>query len=126
MGVCLRAGTTGAYSSGDREAVLEAQEWYDKNSGNRTHPVGQKRPNVWGLYDMHGNVWEWCADWYGKDYYRNSPVDDPRGPGSGEKRVLRSGSWNESAFFCRAADRAFGTPTARYSGIGLRVTVGAP
>ncbi len=57
--------------------------WFDKNAGGQTHPVGQKRPNAWGLYDMHGNVWQWCQDWYEKEYYAKSPADDPAGPAWG-------------------------------------------
>jgi eukaryotic-like serine/threonine-protein kinase len=75
-----RAGSTTIYSFGDSEGSLGDYAWYDSNSGSKTHPVGQKRPNAWGLYDMHGNVWEWCSDWYDGSYYASSPVDDPTGP----------------------------------------------
>ena len=68
--------------------------WYDANSGNTTHPAGQKKPNGYGLYDMSGNVWEWCSDWYGENYYQNSPKNNPQGPDSGQERVLSGGSWN--------------------------------
>ncbi len=83
-----RAGTTGDYAGN-----LYEMAWYENNSGNQTHPVGQKKPNAWGLYDMHGNVWEWCADWYDSDYYRNSPTTDPQGPSTGSSRVHRGGVW---------------------------------
>ncbi|MCS7081310.1 MAG: formylglycine-generating enzyme family protein, partial [Chloracidobacterium sp.] len=108
------------------DAVLGALGWYEKNSGWRTHPVRQKQPNGWGLYDMHGNVWEWCADWYDENYYKKSPAADPRGPGSGEYRVLRGGAWSSSANRCRAAYRCGSTPTNRDDALGLRVAVGAP
>ncbi|MCS7081140.1 MAG: formylglycine-generating enzyme family protein, partial [Chloracidobacterium sp.] len=105
---------------------LGALGWYEKNSGGRTNPVKRLRGNGWGLYDMHGNVWEWCEDWYGRDYYRISPVEDPRGPGSGSVRVLRGGAWSDYASLCRAASRYFGAPSDWYSPLGLRVAVGAP
>ena len=72
---------------------LDAIAWYDSNSGSKTHPVGQKQPNGYGLYDMLGNVWEWCSDWYGESYYGTSPAADPKGPSSGQYRVERGGSW---------------------------------
>ncbi len=89
-----RAGSATKYSFGNDEGRLGEYAWYDKNSGGKTHPVGQKKPNAWGLYDMHGNVWEWCSDWYDKDYYRNSPSRNPKGPTNGRYRVLRGGSWS--------------------------------
>jgi formylglycine-generating enzyme required for sulfatase activity len=84
-----RAGTTTRWSFGDDGAQLGEYAWYrDKMA----HPVGQKKPNAWGLYDMHGNVSEWCADWWGNAYYAKSPANDPAGPDSGTYRVLRGGS----------------------------------
>ena len=76
------------------EKLLGEYGWFDANASGQTHPVGQKRPNVWGLYDMYGNVWEWCQDWYDKDYYAKSPVDDPTGPVGGSDRVIRGGGWH--------------------------------
>ena len=79
----------------------------------RTEKVGQYLPNAWGLYDMHGNVYQWCKDWYGKDYYQNSDKKDPQGPDNGSARVLRGGSWDDVARFCRAAYRFNVAPEVR-------------
>jgi formylglycine-generating enzyme required for sulfatase activity len=88
-----------------------------------TAPVGQFRPNPYGLYDMHGNVWEWCQDWYDKEYYTKDPGSDPKGPDGGTLRVLRGGSWGSSARLCRAAYRNRLEPDRRYDGIGFRVAL---
>ena len=101
---------------------LNAAGWYDNNSGSKTHPVAQKQPNELGLYDMSGNVWEWCSDWYSDSYYRSSPKNDPQGPNSGEFRVLRGGSWG-SAAFCRVANRAGNTPVGRDGSCGFRLVL---
>ena len=108
-----RAGETGPYSGGTIEQVA----WYDGNSGSKTRPVGTKKPNAWGLYDMHGNVWEWCADWYDDSL---SGGTDPSGPSSGVRRVLRGGSWINRAALCRAALRNRGTPGTRSDLLGFR------
>ena len=117
-----RAGTTTKYYSGNSENGLSGSGWYDANSGDKTHPVGQKAPNSWGLYDMHGNVWEWCSDWYGK--YSNENATNPQGASSGSDRVERGGSWLGSAHDCRAASRSYGHPNGRNYNIGFRVVGG--
>ena len=101
-----RAGSKTKYCFGDDESKLGDYAWYEANSRNKTHPVGEKKPNAWGLYDMHGNVWEWCQDRYDDGYYAKSPMDDPTGPTGGSNRVLRGGSWYFPVWFCRSAFRS--------------------
>ena len=113
-----RAGTTGEYGGTGR---LDDMGWYDKNSGKRTHPVGQKEPNAWGLYDMHGNIWEWCQDWYDYEYYAQSPEADPTGPTTGTFRVLRGGSWSYVAINARSANRIYNSPSSRSFIYGFRL-----
>jgi len=98
-----RAGSNTLYCFGNDKDRLKEYAWYDRNSDNETHPVGQLNPNDWGLYDMHGNVWEWCLDLFGN--YPNPPVIDPVKPITRSHRVLRGGSWFENEYYCRSANR---------------------
>jgi len=116
-----RAGSATRFYFGDNDSMLSDYAWYHENSGNETHPVGQKKPNAFGLYDMHGNVWEWCSDWYDANYYSNSSGVDPQGPASGQIRVLRGGSWFYIPWHCRSANRLRSTPDGRGDGSGFRV-----
>jgi formylglycine-generating enzyme required for sulfatase activity len=111
-----RAGTTGDYNV--EGANLDELGWYERNSAGTTHPVGRKKPNAWGLRDCHGNVWEWCQDWYGD--YPNGPVTDPEGPEQATYRVIRGGGWDGGARNCRSACRFWGTPGNRSSDLGFR------
>ena len=95
--------------------------WYYYNSGEKTHPVGQKIANGYGLYDMRGNVWEWCSDWYDEDYYKNSPSNNPNGASSGRHRVLRGGSWYYIDLTCRVAFRLHYFPSGRSNYYGFRL-----
>jgi formylglycine-generating enzyme required for sulfatase activity len=113
-----RAGTTGDYGG---TGVLDEMGWYEVNSGSTTHPVAGKQPNAWGLFDMHGNVWEWVQDWYLESYYSVSPTDDPAGPATGTRRVLRGGSWFDGADSARSAARYDVLPTGRHGSYGFRL-----
>jgi len=116
-----RAGSSTAYCFGDGEARLGEYAWYDSNSGNKTHAVGQKKPNAWGLYDMHGNVWEWCSDWHGE--YPSGAVTDPTGASTGSYRVLRGGGWRYVAALCRSANRNGLGPSGRNDDLGFRLAL---
>jgi len=126
-----RAGTTTVFAFGDSLSSAQANFHGDYPYGGaakgpylkQTTTVGAYKANAWGLYDMHGNVWEWCKDWHGKDFYRESPGKDPGGPSTGTSRVLRGGSWYFGARFCRSARRDNFSPDGRGSDFGFRVVV---
>jgi predicted outer membrane repeat protein len=118
-----RAGTNTIYHFGESSVQLDNYAWYNGNSGSTTHAVGTKLPNAWGLYDMYGNVWEACQDWYSESYYSTSPANDPSGPtGPLSTRVYRGGCYNNLGSDCRSAHRGIGIPDYLYGGTcGFRV-----
>lgn len=124
-----RAGTASAFNDGSpcivpggHDPALAKLGWFDKNSGGRTKPVRGLAPNQWGLYDMHGNVWEWCQDWL--DRYATDDQVDPAGAASGGGRVFRGGSWGSPAWCCRSAYRGRWQPVERFDDLGFRLASG--
>jgi formylglycine-generating enzyme required for sulfatase activity len=123
-----RAESTTAFANGSitgtgcgHDPNLDVMGWYCGNSGKKPHPVAQRKPNAFGLYDMHGNIWEWCQDWYGP--YLSGDVNDPTGPSSGSTRVLRGGGWHEDVAGCRSALRVGRSPTSSAGTMGFRLAL---
>jgi formylglycine-generating enzyme required for sulfatase activity len=116
-----RAESKGTYCFGDNVDELGEYAWYKANSGGKKQPVGTKKPNKWGLFDMHGNVAEWCQDWYDENYYRRSPVDNPTGPSSGGMRIARDGCYGANPEICRSSFRFRTYPRNCLSYLGFRV-----
>jgi formylglycine-generating enzyme required for sulfatase activity len=116
-----RAGTKTVYWFGDDPKKLGDHDWFSENSIHRTHVVGTKNANPWGLYDLHGNVWQWCQDVSGD--YPKEAVTDPQGPNEGFKRMIRGGCWGSDAWLCRSAKRSSYLPEYRYDFLGFRVAV---
>jgi len=114
-----RAGTSSKFCFGDDESQLVDYAWFKKTARSTSHPVGQKEPNLWGIYDMHGNVYEWCQDYYAP--YQAGPVTDPKGDETGPQRILRGGGFTNITNYCRSAERSYvSVDTIRHS-YGFRV-----
>jgi len=117
-----RAGSTTRFAYGDDATKLSEYAWHDGNAKERVHPVAQKKPNAWGLYDMHGNAWEWCHDWYSSRYPKRTTVD-PTGKPSGKARVIRGGGWCSQARGVRCSRRSSLSPDKGYNSIGFRLVM---
>jgi formylglycine-generating enzyme required for sulfatase activity len=126
-----RAGTKTRFYTGDSVSDLDAAGWYESNAGEHQHPVGLKKPNAWGLYDMHGDLWQWCEDWLDPSGYPPGPAVDPTGPNRredaryGKMKVMRGGSFHESAPNCRTARRGWLEPNEVKWNRGMRVCMSA-
>jgi formylglycine-generating enzyme required for sulfatase activity len=122
-----RAGSTGMFFFGDNASELGEYAWNEENSENQIHPVGQKKPNKWGLFDIHGNAHEYCQDWFDENYYSNCPTEDPAGPANGNERISRGGSYYDGERFCGSAFRGHGDPDFRkFLASGFRLVCSAP
>ena len=117
-----RAGSTNLFAFGDDASIAEQFAWTAENCDAGTHPVGLKRPNAWGLYDVHGNVWEWCSDWF--EPYPAAPLLDPVGPASSKYKVFKGGGWNQDVEYARASSRFMMSPSNGIHFVGFRLALG--
>ncbi len=119
-----RAGATNLFNFGDDKEVADQYAWTAENCEATTHPVGQKKPNAWGLYDTHGNVWEWCLDWF--EPYPAKAVTDPAGPATSKYKVFKGGGWNQDVDYARASSRFMMSASNGIHFVGFRLLLGPP
>lgn len=124
---CCRAGTTSRFYHGNFRLGLPSNAWYYENAFKKgemyPHESGLKKPNQWGFHDMMGNIYEWCSDWYGRNYYNKSPVNNPQGPRYGKYRIVRGGDWARTDYFLRVASRRYYSPHYKDCNVGFRLAL---